>query len=76
MNYSDNTFTTSQWESMEAAGAIFLPAVHNGGGTGHYWSSNEGTSGNAKRLYFSDSELTTTVDEAQTNTCSVRLVKE
>jgi hypothetical protein len=76
MNYSENTFDTGKWESMEAAGAIFLPAVHNGGGTGHYWSSNEGTSGNAKRLYFSDSELTTTVDEDQTNTCSVRLVKE
>lgn len=61
---------------MEAVGAIFLPAVHNTGGTGHYWSSTEGTSGNAKRLFFSASELTTTVEEAKSNDCSVRLVKE
>lgn len=74
-NFDVNTFTTSQWESMEAAGAIFLPAVQNGGGQGHYWSSTEGTSGNAKRLYFSASELTTAVEEAKTNGCSVRLVQ-
>lgn len=82
-NFDVNTFTTSQWESMEAAGAIFLPAAgfYNGSSTqealskGYYWSSSQGTSGNAKRLFFDADELTTTVDEPQTYGCSVRLVQ-
>ncbi len=45
-NFS-NTFTSSQWSSMEVAGCAFLPAagsrsdpaVSNAGTTGSYWSS-------------------------------------
>ncbi len=75
MSFSDNTFTTDQWNSMEAAGAIFLPAVHNTGGEGHYWSSTSSNDTEAKRFYFSVSELYTTNSEPKTNTCSVRLVR-
>lgn len=75
MSFSDNTFTTDQWNSMEAAGAIFLPAVHNTGGEGHYWFSTSSNDTEAKRFYFSVSELYTTNSEPKTNTCSVRLVR-
>lgn len=75
-NYSDfNNFTAAEWTQMEAAGAIFLPAVHNTGGEGHYWSSTSSNDTEAKRFYFSVSELYTTNSEPKTNTCSVRLVR-
>ena len=47
-NYSHNTYTAEQWQTMEQAGAVFLPAsccrwgtgMTDGGG-GCYWSSTE-----------------------------------
>lgn len=75
-NFSDfNSFSDAQWTQMEAAGAIFLPAVHNSGGKGHYWSSTSQSDDDAKRLYFSNYELGATAQESKTNTCSIRLVK-
>ena len=54
-SFNINTYTAEQWETMEAAGAVFLPAagVRNGnnvvnvGASGGYWSCygyNNGTS--------------------------------
>ena len=60
---------------MEAAGAIFLPAPYSPGGEGHYWSSNSSGDDKAKRLFFGLRELVATNPEAQTNSCSIRLVK-
>ena len=56
-----NNYTTNQWESMEANGAVFLPAagrrygsdVVGVGGCGRYWSATAGGSENACYLYFS-----------------------
>ena len=84
MNFSDNTFTTDQWNSMQAAGAIFLPAagylngstVESYGGEGDYWSSTTDGDGKAKRLEFTSSELTTDNGIIGSYGCSVRLVKE
>ena len=46
-NFSHNTYTTEQWATMEAAGAVFLPAagfrygsdVYYVGSDGPYWSA-------------------------------------
>lgn len=46
--YITNSYTYSQWEKMQTAGAVFLPAAGNLGGTnvtaareqGYYWSSS------------------------------------
>ena len=46
-NFSHNTYTAEQWQTMEQAGAVFLPAsglrwgadVSNVGSNGIYWSS-------------------------------------
>ena len=48
-SYTNNAYTTTQWEQMEAHGAIFLPAagsrndtdVYNVQERGFYWSSTE-----------------------------------
>lgn len=83
MNFSDNTFTTDQWNSMQAAGAIFLPAagylngstVESYGGEGDYWSSTTDGDGKAKRLEFKNDEVTTTNAVDRSYGYSVRLVK-
>ena len=76
VSYSSNTFTLEQWDQMEAAGAIFLPAALNSGGEGSYWSSTTTQNGtNTKRLQFSASEFTTANDQSKDNLYSVRLVK-
>lgn len=35
-NFSHNTYTTAQWATMEAAGAVFLPAAGRRNGSGVY----------------------------------------
>ena len=66
--YNDNVYTTGgNWDAMETAGAVFLPATGHREGTvikdsgqGRYWSSstedyNSGTSNsNALFVYFSE----------------------
>ncbi len=41
-NYADNIYTVTQWEKMEAAGAVFLPVIIRlvGRQEGGYWSSS------------------------------------
>ena len=64
-NYSHNSYTSSQWELMESAGAVFLPAagrrygtsVGSTGSIGRYWSSTQNDSYNAYRLSFDTSNL-------------------
>jgi hypothetical protein len=72
---SFNSFTAEQWARMEVAGAILLPAVHNNGGEGHYWSSTSDANNTAKRFYFSVGELFAANAEPTINTCSIRLVR-
>ena len=59
-NFSHNTYTIGQWETMERAGAVFLPAagyrtytiVYHSGEIGHYWSSTRDGECCAYYLYF------------------------
>lgn len=84
-SFSDyNNYTTEQWTSMQASGAIFLPAagyrtgstVNSAAGAGHYWSSTYYGESSTRRLLFSLSEFYATNYESITDGCSVRLVKE
>lgn len=62
-NFSHNAYTTEQWDVMESAGAVFLPAAgyRNGtdvgdvGSTGYYWSATPHDTDYAYYLnFFSD----------------------
>ena len=53
LNFTTNVYTLEQWEQMEAAGAVFLPAAGNRYGTdvnalaagiGYYWTGDLGES--------------------------------
>jgi hypothetical protein len=65
-NFSHNTYTEAQWEVMEAAGAIFLPAAGTRIGTdrdnkyddlGYFWSATPYETGAAYYLVFSSQTL-------------------
>jgi hypothetical protein len=82
-NYSHNSYMASEWDKMESAGAVFLPAVgfRDCGGSvdyvgslGYYWSSTPNGSEGAWYLYFYSSRVRVNLD----NRCygqSVRLVR-
>ena len=81
--YSQNNYSVSDWEKMEANGAVFLPAdgvrgiatVYNTPQLGSYWSSTSVDNTNAYTLYFDDHTMNST---DQSNRCygrCVRLVK-
>ena len=77
------SFSLVNWEAMEAAGAVFLPAagyrdgttVANVGSEGNYWSSTS-YQGNAHRLLFSGNDFSAVNATPRTYGYSVRLVKE
>jgi hypothetical protein len=71
-NFTHNTYTIEEWNRMESAGAVFLPAAGYREGTTvslvgvaiDYWSASQngnmagGVSGNTKRLHpDSDGDL-------------------
>lgn len=87
--YATNQYTYAQWEKMQSAGAIFLPAAGYRDGTwvdlvgtlGDYWSStyyNEGSAygneGSAYGMYFRDDNLDMGGNTRNIGT-SVRLVR-
>ena len=85
-NYSDwthNSYTVAQWEQMEAAGAVFLPAagdrygtnVGNVGSIGNYWSSSPRDEINAFSMYFYSGRLSATGNYTRNNGFSVRPVR-
>ena len=66
--YADNqTFTLSDWQLLESAGAVFLPAsgsrsessVNNVQNRGYYWSATPRDPDGAGGLYFRSSEAST-----------------
>lgn len=79
VSWNANKYTAAEWEQMEAAGAVFLPAAGYSGGAsgaqGYYWSSSP-YNNQAYRFFFSETELTASNAQDQTYGCSVRLVKE
>ncbi len=64
-DWETNTYTVSQWRVMEQAGAVFLPATGERGGTsgryvnshGLYWSASAFNPGRAQVIHFEDTTL-------------------
>ena len=77
------TFTAAEWSKLESAGAVFLPAAGNRGGSnvssvqlyGYYWSASEFNSDFANWFNFnSDGEMVS--NNGRYYGHSVRLVKD
>ena len=82
-NFTSNTITVSQWNTLEVHGAVFLPAAGLRGGTsvsyagseGRYWSTSYCESCCAHLLYFPIGGLGTYfIDGTRDSGQSVRLV--
>ncbi len=82
--YADyQTFTLSDWQQLESAGAVFLPALGYRYGSnvyyvqygGYYWSATPPDSDDALYLYFLSNEAGT-YNTNRNNGQSVRLVKD
>ena len=82
-NYSSNTITASQWNTLEQAGAVFLPiagyrsgtSVNSVGSYGGYWSTSCGDSDNAWYVSFNGSNLYTDNNTFRYYGQSVRMVR-
>ena len=83
-NWTTNTYTTGQWATLEALGAVFLPASgrRHGAGVrdvqldGYYWSSSYLSSFTAYRLYFVSDYLNPQGNSYRDYGHSVRLVQD
>lgn len=83
-NWTTNTYTTEQWATLEASGAVFLPAsdgryganVGSVQGYGYYWSSSYKDSYIAYYLDFSSDGLNLPSYSDRCCGCSVRLVQD
>ena len=83
-NWSINTYTTEQWATLQAIGAVFLPAAGRRNGqdvdhvqrNGYYWSSTASSQHNARHLDFSDSNLNPQHGIYRCRGFSVRLVQD
>lgn len=81
-DYTGNSYNTTQWSSMESAGAVFLPAAGYRSGTsinyvgsiGYYWSSTASSASNAYFVYFNSSNGDPSSDYNRYYGRSVRLV--
>ena len=83
-NYSSNAITAEDWaNTLEANGAVFLPAagsrwgtsVYGVGSYGYYWSSSYYYGSDAYYVYFSSGILYTGFDDYRFLGFSVRLVR-
>lgn len=78
-----NNYTLSQWEAMEKAGAVFLPAVGYRHGTditdvdvsGRYWTSTAINNDAAQVLVFRSNEIYTNLSYGRSYARSIRLVQ-
>ena len=83
-NFSHNTYTTAQWATMEAAGAVFLPAagyrsgsdVYFIGSDGNYWSATPNDTGDAYSLNFGLYKFGPQVHGSRIIGLSVRLARD
>lgn len=88
LSFSDNVYTAEQWQQMEDAGAVFLPAAGFRGGTwlstigegGSYWASTCNADRQAYALLFIDGVVNAsaecTYEKDRGYGRSVRLVKD
>ena len=86
-SYTSNTYTTDQWASMEAAGAVFLPAAGKREGStvttsdgdngyiGYYWSATPQNTSSAYCFSFWNNGLFSGQTEGRHFGHSVRLVR-
>ena len=91
-NYTTNNYTQAEWDKLESAGVIFLPAAGTRYGDvdatstdmvtthGFYWSSTYGSSNQANQanalVFTNGSASITATDNLISNGCSVRLVHQ
>ena len=84
VGFSSNMINVSTWiNSLEAHGAVFLPAagsrngifVSNAGSNGYYWSASYGNSINAYSVSFGDTSCLPQTSSNRFSGCSVRLVR-
>ena len=83
-NWTTNTYSTEQWATLQAIGAVFLPAagsrygrdVSNVQDYGRYWSSTAINQGSAYRLYFYSDYLSPRSYSSRYVGFSVRLVQD
>ena len=81
-SFASNVISSSQWNTLEQYGAVFLPAagyrsgtsVYDVGSLGFYWSASYYDSYYACNVYFFDTYLHTDVDSIRCYGRSVRLV--
>lgn len=83
-SYTTNVYSAADWSSMEAAGAVFLPAAGsrvgsvtaNIGNIGNYWSASHvnGTTGYSFHIGAGANVMQNTM--TYSTGCSVRLVRE
>lgn len=84
-SYATNVYSPEQWEAMEGAGAVFLPAAGFRVGTrvyteevnfsGDYWSAHKGGDAYAYSMIFSERHMTNGI-ALRYEGRSVRLVKD
>ena len=82
-SWTRNPYTAAEWEQMEAAGAVFLPAAGYRDGTelndvgtyGYYWSSSLGDESHAYFVGFRKNYVTNYVNAYRYYGRSVRLVQ-
>ena len=83
-NYSHNTLNGTDWDNMEQAGAVFLPAagsregtkVSSAGQEGYYWSSEPDASETAYCTFFDKGHLNNVLKVNRSKGMAVRLVQE
>lgn len=82
--YATNQYNVSQWQSMENAGAVFLPAggrryntfINSPENCGVYWSTTRLDNNSIYTLYFDNTNIPMISNNARYYGCVVRLVCE
>ena len=82
-NYTDNTYTAAQWQLMEEAGCVLLPAGGyrlitscNYSSYGIYWSSTRRNEFSARCLEYHDGSLLASATKYADEGSSVRLIQD